>query len=67
MLGHNSETQSLSTVEQFTWNQLPMIPPNNEFLCADAEETASPNVQIYEKVQCVLVNSYKRKALFAYI
>lgn len=48
MLGHNSETQSLSTVEQLTWNQLPMIPPNNEFLCADAEETASPNVQIYE-------------------
>lgn len=52
MLGHNSETQSLSTVEQqLTWNQLPMSPPHDEFLCA--EETAPPNVQIYEEVQCV--------------
>lgn len=44
--------QSLSTLEQdLTWKQMRMIPPRNEFPCA--EKSASPNVQIYEEVQYI--------------
>lgn len=60
MLGPNSEMQTLSTVEQeLTWKQMPMILPHDEFPCA--EETASPNVQIYEEVQYVWLILIKEK------